>query len=165
MSKCHQPKFSELYQQKYLDAFPPHPLSELDETQEKLLWELSILVNDISLESNTLKFGVPDIEDGDLEKYNEAIEYLKIAAEKGQARWGDWDIEDCVNELHEIERETGKNGYSIEAEKLTLKCAVFLLLYPFWSRMDGSFEKDFALDGRLGKYLRILKEKDFWEES
>ena len=159
MKNCQsgEPKFSELYQQKYLDAFPSHPLTELNDVQKRLLWELRNLVDEMTFASTSLKYDLPVVEEGELKEFFERI------AKKRQIWWGEWDIKDCVDELHKVA--DGRNKYSIEAEELTLKCVIVMTLYPFWSRMGGSFEKKFAIDGRLGKYLRILQEKDSYRED
>lgn len=55
----------------------------------------------------------------------------------------------------------GKNGghYEMEPELLTAEQIAVLIMYPFWSRMGGSFETTFLDDGRLKKYLLALKKK------
>ena len=59
----------------------------------------------------------------------------------------------------------GKNGghYEMEPELLTAEQIAVLIMYPFWSRMGGSFETTFLDDGRLKKYLLALKKKHLEE--
>lgn len=54
---------------------------------------------------------------------------------------------------------TMHDHYQLDPKKLCAEQIAVLIMYPFWSRMDGSFEVAFAKDGRLGKYLQILHEK------
>ena len=56
---------------------------------------------------------------------------------------------------------TGQNKscYDVALKKLNAEQCAVLLMYPFWSRMGGSFEISFQEDGRLKKYLLALKKK------
>ena len=49
--------------------------------------------------------------------------------------------------------------YDVDLENLNAEQCAVLLMYPFFSRMDGSFEISFQKDGLLKKYLLALKEK------
>jgi hypothetical protein len=49
--------------------------------------------------------------------------------------------------------------YDIDTNLLNAEQCAVLIMYPFWSRMGGSFEKEFAIDGRLKKYLCALNNK------
>lgn len=49
--------------------------------------------------------------------------------------------------------------YRVDLNKLNAEQCAVLLMYPFWSRMGGSFEISFQEDGRLKKYILALKEK------
>lgn len=115
-------RYSDLYQQKYLDAFPPRAMTELSETQQSLLRELKELVLTISLK----------------ETKNDPYRFQDISARLRNENSGRW-------------------YYEIDPEELQTEEVLFLIVYPFWSRMGGSHEEQFALNGRLGKYLRILK--------
>lgn len=61
-----------------------------------------------------------------------------------------------------LQLEPGSSTYSLyKSDPMSLsadKIAV-LIIYPFWSRMGGSFETTFLDDGRLKKYLLALKKK------
>ncbi len=50
------PKYSELYQQKYLDAFPPEAQQELNAEQLALLRELDGILTELSFETAIYKF-------------------------------------------------------------------------------------------------------------
>ncbi|MBE6046130.1 MAG: hypothetical protein E7221_05445 [Clostridiales bacterium] len=115
-------RYSDLYQQKFLDAFPPEMISELSENQKRCLRELKELVMTISLE----------------ETRDKPKRFQNIAQKLRDEHPDEW-------------------RYEIAPEELQTEEVLFLIVYPFWSRMGGSFENRFALDGRLGKYLRILK--------
>ena len=52
-----------------------------------------------------------------------------------------------------------RGRYEIEPENLSAEQIAVLIMYPFWSRMGGSFEKEFLDDGRLKKYLSALHKK------
>lgn len=54
---------------------------------------------------------------------------------------------------------TMEDHYEQDPETLSVEQIAVLILYPFWSRMGGSFEEEFAEDGRLGKYLLALQKK------
>ena len=49
--------------------------------------------------------------------------------------------------------------YDLDTELLSAEQCALLIMYPFWSRMDGSFEEHFYNSGRLKKYLCALKNK------
>ena len=53
----------------------------------------------------------------------------------------------------------GKPIYQVDISTLNDNQIVVLIMYPFWSRMGGSFEKEFLDDGRLKKYLSKLYKK------
>ena len=56
-----------------------------------------------------------------------------------------------------------RGRYEIEPEHLSAEQIAVLIMYPFWSRMGGSFETTFLDDGRLRKYLLALKKKHLEE--
>ena len=58
-----------------------------------------------------------------------------------------------------VPREQNESPYNVDLEKLNAEQCAVLLMYPFWSRMDGSFEISFQENGRLKKYLLALKKK------
>ena len=58
-----------------------------------------------------------------------------------------------------IPTDQNTSPYYVDLEKLNAEQCALLLMYPFFSRMDGSFEISFQEDGRLKKYLLALKEK------
>lgn len=58
-----------------------------------------------------------------------------------------------------IPKEKNRGHYEIEPELLTAEQIAVLIMYPFWSRMGGSFEISFLESGRLKKYLSALKKK------
>ncbi len=49
--------------------------------------------------------------------------------------------------------------YNADPEKLTADQIAVLIMYPFWSRMGGSWEEVFLDRGYLKKYILILKDK------
>lgn len=53
--------------------------------------------------------------------------------------------------------------YKLDPMSLSADKIAILILYPFWSRMGGSFETTFLDDGRLRKYLLALKKKHLEE--
>ena len=53
----------------------------------------------------------------------------------------------------------GSDRYAVDTELLTAEQCALLIMYPFWSRMGGSFEEHFYNSGRLKKYLCALKNK------
>ena len=53
----------------------------------------------------------------------------------------------------------GKSQYEVDISILNDNQIAVLIMYPFWSRMGGSFEKEFLDDGRLKKYLSALYKK------
>lgn len=56
-----------------------------------------------------------------------------------------------------------RGHYETSPENLTAEQIAVLIMYPFWSRMGGSFETIFLDDGRLKKYLLALKRKHLEE--
>ena len=60
---------------------------------------------------------------------------------------------------HSIPTDQNTSCYDVDLEKLDAEQCAVLLMYPFFSRMGGSFEISFQEDGRLKKYLLALKEK------
>ena len=54
---------------------------------------------------------------------------------------------------------TYESRYDIDIEALSAEQCAVLIIYPFCTRMGGSFEQPFQEDGRLKKYLLALKEK------
>lgn len=53
--------------------------------------------------------------------------------------------------------------YELDPMSLSADQLAILILYPFWSRMGGSFETTFLDNGRLKKYLLALKKKHLEE--
>ena len=49
--------------------------------------------------------------------------------------------------------------YQIDTEILSPEHIAFLIIYPFASRMGGSFEVEFAMRGDFKKYINELKKK------
>ncbi|MBO5354868.1 MAG: hypothetical protein J6B09_02230 [Clostridia bacterium] len=47
----------------------------------------------------------------------------------------------------------------VSLEMLSAEQCAVSLMYPFWSRMGGSFEKEFQESGSLKKHLLVLKSK------
>ena len=64
-----------------------------------------------------------------------------------------------VEMWHSIPNPPGESKYSIDLSQLTAEQCAILIIYPFWSRMGGSFEKDFQESGELKKCLIALKNK------
>ena len=62
-----------------------------------------------------------------------------------------------------IPKGENRGHYEALPESLTAEQIAVLIMYPFWSRMGGSFETTFLDDGRLKKYLLALKKKHFEE--
>ena len=60
---------------------------------------------------------------------------------------------------HSIPDTPGESKYSVDLSKLTAEQCAILIIYPFWSRMGGSFKKDFQESGELKKWLIALKNK------
>ena len=58
-----------------------------------------------------------------------------------------------------VPREQGESPYDVDLAKLDAEQCAVLIMYPFWSRMDGSFETSFQEAGHLKKYLLALKNK------
>ena len=52
-----------------------------------------------------------------------------------------------------------KSPYQVSVDVLTAEQIAVLILYPFWKRMGGSFETDFAESGKLKQYLHELVKK------
>ena len=61
---------------------------------------------------------------------------------------------------HSILNTPGESKYSVDLSQLTAEQCAILILYPFWSRMGGSFEKEFQESGELRKWLIALKNKN-----
>lgn len=62
-----------------------------------------------------------------------------------------------------IPKGENRGHYETSPELLTAEQIAVLIMYPFWSRMGGSFETTFLDDGRLKKYLLALKKKHLEE--
>lgn len=60
---------------------------------------------------------------------------------------------------HSIPTAQNESRYEVDLEKLNAEQCAVSLMYPFWSRMGGSFEISFQEDGRLKKHLLALKRK------
>ena len=60
---------------------------------------------------------------------------------------------------HSISTNANESKYSVDISQLTAEQCAALIMYPFFSRMDGSFEKEFQESGNLKKYLLALKSK------
>ena len=60
---------------------------------------------------------------------------------------------------HSILNTPDESKYSVDLSQLTAEQCAMLIIYPFWSRMGGSFEKDFQESGELKKWLIALKNK------
>ncbi len=58
-----------------------------------------------------------------------------------------------------IAYDPGESPYSVDVELLSCEQTAILIIYPFCSRMGGSFETYFLDDGRLLKYMNALKRK------
>ena len=58
-----------------------------------------------------------------------------------------------------IPNSENESRYDVDLENLNAEQCAVLLMYPFFSRMGGSFEISFQEDGRLKKYLLALKKK------
>jgi len=58
-----------------------------------------------------------------------------------------------------IEVEENVSRYEVDFKYLNAEQIAVLILYPFWKRMNGSWEIDFLNSGRLKKYLLELKKK------
>lgn len=66
----------------------------------------------------------------------------------------------CIFEIAKSIREIKSPGwYEIDTEILSPAQIAFLIIYPFASRMGGSFEVEFAMRGDLKKYVNELKKK------
>ena len=61
---------------------------------------------------------------------------------------------------HSIPNIPDESKYSVDLSQLTAEQCAILIIYPFWSRMGGSFEKDFQESGELRKWLIALKNKN-----
>ena len=53
----------------------------------------------------------------------------------------------------------GQSKYDTDPALLNAEQIAVLIMYPFWSRMGDSYEKEFTKDGNLQKYLLILNSK------
>ena len=53
----------------------------------------------------------------------------------------------------------GDRGSNTYLDTLTPEQCAVDLMYPFWSRMGGSFEQEFRKNGELKRYLLALKNK------
>ena len=58
-----------------------------------------------------------------------------------------------------IPHQNNESRYSVDVSLLSAEQCAVLIMYPFFSRMGGSFEKEFAKRGDMRKYLLALKEK------
>ena len=58
-----------------------------------------------------------------------------------------------------IPRENNESCYSVDVDYLNEEQCAVLIMYPFFSRMGSSFEKNFQESGDLKKYLLVLKSK------
>ena len=65
--------------------------------------------------------------------------------------------------LQSVPKGENRGRYEIAPEHLSAEQIAVLIMYPFWSRMGGSFETNFLDDGRLKKYLLALKKKHLEE--
>ena len=63
------------------------------------------------------------------------------------------------NYWQSVKNKADGSPYSVDPELLTGEQIAVLIMYPFWSRMGGSFETQFLDDGRLLKYIKALKKK------
>ncbi len=149
------PQYSELYQQKFLDAFPPRALQGLSKEQQSLLSELNGLISDLTYEALAYRlYTDPDIDPEKREKLAD-----EPALHKAMKRWDKpFLFEDVVKKLRNEHPDRG--FYEIDPETLQSDEVLFLTIYPFWNRVHECFFEEFALDGSLGKYLRLLKKLD-----
>ena len=70
------------------------------------------------------------------------------------------DEDSRIFEIVKSIRELNNPGwYQIDTEILSPEQIAFLIIYPFASRMGGSFEVEFAMRGDLKKYINELKKK------
>ena len=53
----------------------------------------------------------------------------------------------------------GQSQYDFDPALLNAEQIAVLIMYPFWSRIGGSYEKEFTKDGNLQKYLFVLNSK------
>jgi hypothetical protein len=60
---------------------------------------------------------------------------------------------------HSISTNANESKYCVDISHLTSEQCAALIMYPFFSRMGGSFEKEFQESGGLKKYLLALKNK------
>lgn len=67
--------------------------------------------------------------------------------------------------LHSIPTDLKALKKEDKLERLSAEQCAVSLMYPFWSRMGGSFEIEFQENGGLKKYLLALKKKVDAESS
>ena len=140
------PIYSDLYDQRFLDAFPPRRLI-LDEHRTAMLEELGKIIHELCYD-NLVYTSYADAED---ERKIECDGFIHDRLLRAQKRW---DHPLRFGRLARSSRDKGDPRFMTRDEVL------FRLIYPFWNRVGGSFEVDFAEVGHLGEYLRLLKEKD-----
>lgn len=58
-----------------------------------------------------------------------------------------------------IKCDEGDTPYQVDVKTLNAEQIAVVILYPFWSRMGGSWEIEFLDSGRLKQYLLELKRK------
>ena len=61
--------------------------------------------------------------------------------------------------LQSIRTQFHERFYDIDLSLLNEEQCAVLIMYPFWSRMGGSFEEEFLTRGDFKKYLCALKSK------
>lgn len=67
---------------------------------------------------------------------------------------------DNLSEIYRsIKTEKNQSMYQVDVDTLNAEQIAMMILYPFWSRMGGSFEIDFLESGDLKKYLLELKKR------
>ena len=93
-----------------------------------------------------------------------ATEYMdadeKLAFEFCHSNLGSTSTTSLSDVWQSIPTEDDQSKYDVDIELLSVEQCAVLIMYPFWSRMGGSFEEQFAADGRLRKYLRALNVKN-----
>ena len=60
---------------------------------------------------------------------------------------------------HSISTNANESKYCVDLSQLTAEQCAVLIMYPFFSRMGSSFEKEFQENGNLKKYLLALRSK------
>lgn len=66
----------------------------------------------------------------------------------------------CLLDIWEsIATQFNEARYCVDVDLLSAEQCAILIIYPFCSRMGGSFEMDFYKSGELKKYLCALKSK------